>query len=236
MYKVIGIVCIITLLFQGIVGAEPITLGSYYIPSLVMNETEGTFIKILSEIEARTKLDFAVVLKPTKRIQYEFQKKQFIGYFPELEEHLVKPSCRTESFFEKKIIAVTRKNTAIVTSVKDLEGRRIGLIRGYSYGTDITQNPKIKIDYVDYDRENIKMLLKGRFDVFIGDSSSTVAAIRESGEAEQMVFDVSNPLKVMEVFFVFQDTKEGNILCEQISEAIRSMKNDGMLQKIIAGK
>jgi len=181
-------------------------------------------------------LDFAVVLKPGKRIRYEFQGKQFIGYFPD-HEHLVKPSCRTESFFEKKIIAVTRKNTAIViTSVKDLEGKRIGLVRGYSYGTEITQNPKIKIDYVDYDRENIKMLLKGRFDVFIGDSLSTVAAIRESGEAEQMVFDVSKPLKVMGVFFVFQDTKEGVMLCEQISEAIRSMKKDGMLQKIIAGK
>jgi len=46
MHQVIGIFCIVTLLFQSIASAEPIILGSFYIPGLVVNETEGTFIKI----------------------------------------------------------------------------------------------------------------------------------------------------------------------------------------------
>ncbi len=59
---------------------------------------------------------------------------------------------------------------AFTGKIKELEGLRVGLVNGYSYGHDIDEairNEMISVDYAPFSEGNFEKLLQGRVDVII---------------------------------------------------------------------
>ena len=211
---------------------QPITLGSYYIPGLVDSSTEGKFVEILNEIEQRTGITFTLSLKPTKRMQRDFKRGSIIGYFPELYEHLPLPLDQvyvSEPFWTKKIYIFSRDEASHITNIDMLNGKRIALVRGYSYGREIVNNKKITITYVDSDIQSIKLLKLNRVDFVLGDGDSTPAAIQKTQAQKEIFFNLESPIHYLDVFFVFQKNEKGQTIAKKVSKAIKGMKRDGLL-------
>jgi len=93
------IIALALLLFPHTSASEPLMFGSYYIPELVINENQGTFIKLHKEIMHRTQIENKLQFMPTKRVQYEFKHNNLISYFPELYENLPKKNVVVSNLF-----------------------------------------------------------------------------------------------------------------------------------------
>lgn len=210
------------------------TIGSYYIPKLVVDKHQGLFIKMHNQVLQRISLDANLVIQPTKRTQRDFKQHKLDAYFPELLENLPKAGVITsEPFYLKKIVLFTKLGSDIKT-IDDLEGKLVGAVTGYSYGENITKNQAIHLDYTKNDDVNIERLMRGHIDAIIGDSSSTVAAIADSKHAEQISYDLGKPIDVLDVFYVCQDSNSGKALCTAINEALTQMKTEGVIELDLA--
>ena len=207
-------------------------IGSYYIPGLVVSKKEGLFVKLHHEIIHRSQLSLDFIIEPTQRIQHSFKHNQLIGYFPELWQNIPKDKSEiivSDSIWLKSIIVFTIKNKQPITQLSDLEGLTIGAVRGYSYG-QIEKNKNITIQYVNNDLQNIKKLLTGRIDAIIGDSSSTVFAIKNSNYAKEIAYNLQQPIDILEAFYIFQNTTKGHEIRNKINIAIKSLKQDGIIK------
>ncbi|WP_076411952.1 ABC transporter substrate-binding protein [Shewanella sp. UCD-KL12] len=210
------------------------TIGSYYIPKLVVDKQQGLFIKMHNQVLQRISLDANLIIQPTKRTQRDFKQYKLEAYFPELLENLPKASVIiSEPFYLKKIVLFTKLGSDIKT-INDLEGKLVGAVTGYSYGENITQNPAIHLDYTKNDDVNIERLMRGYIDAIIGDSKSTVAAIEGSKFAQMIHYDLTAPLDVLEVFYVCQDSLSGKTLCTAINDALTQMKTEGIIELDLA--
>lgn len=209
---------------------EPVEVVSYYIPGLVNNDKTGSMVDMLHKIEEYSDINFELKLMPTKRVQKGFSQGSLLGYFPELEESRVGTSCRTANMMQKKIIVISRKDTPEITSISQLEGLRVGAVAGYSYGVEIVQNDKINIEYVNHDDINVKKLLAGRLDVIVGDAHSTVNAIIDNARGDELRYDPEEPINLLDVFFVFQATENGQMLCDAVSVALERLREEGALK------
>ena len=129
----------------------------------------------------------------------------------------------------KSIIVFTIKDKHSITQLSELEGLTVGAVRGYSYG-QIEKNKNINIQYVNNDLQNIKKLLTGRIDAIIGDSTSTVFAIKNSQYAEEIYYNLQQPIDILEAFYIFQNTTKGHEIRNKINIAIKSLKQEGILK------
>lgn len=138
----------------------------------------------------------------------------------------------SEPFWMKSVHIFTRQDTFLIDEVHQLRGMTLALVRGYTYGEAVTDNPAIRIIYTDNDQQSLNMLVKGYVDATLGDTHATVQAIREL-ELESIIhYNPHKPLYQLDVFFVFQKTPQGHILNEKVSAAIRQMKTDGSLPQM----
>lgn len=216
-----------------------VELGSYYIPGLVEGPDSGFFVRIMQDIERRAGVDFKLNLRPTRRTQLAFREGKLVGYFPELHDSLPLPEDQlliSEPFWIKHIHVFTAlKQGRRIQTVSELEGLRVSVVRGYTYGKEIIHNPNIKKVYVDSDIQSLKMLSAGRIDAVLGDIDSTVSALKQLKLLDQVYFTPDQSLYALDVFFVFQKTPKGRMLNEKVSQAIKVMKQDGMLKIMFPG-
>lgn len=208
------------------------TIGSYYIPGLVINKKEGLLIKLHNEIINRAKLSLNFIIEPTQRIQQSFKSNQLIGYFPELWQHIPKDKSEiivSDNIWLKSIIIFTLKKERKITQLSALKGLTIGAVRGYSYG-QIQKNKSIDIQYVSSELQNIKKLMSGRIDAIIGDNVSTVSAIINSGYTQEIFYNLKQPIDILEGFYIFQNTDKGHEVRDKINVVIKSLKKEGLLK------
>lgn len=206
-------------------------IGSYYIPGLVINKSEGLFTRLHNEIIRRSQLQLEFIIEPTNRIQESFKNNHIIGYFPELWENIPKDKSEvvvSDNIWLKSIIVFTKKGQ-LITQQSDLEGLTVGAVRGYSYG-EIIKNQKINIQYVARDEQNIEKLISGRIDAILGDNSSTLSAIKRSKYTDKIEYDLQQPVDILEAFYVFQNTSQGVFIRDKVNDVIRELKHQGIIK------
>lgn len=202
-------------------------LGSYFIPSLVEDNNSGKLIDLVDEIGKLGNLNLNVQVKPIKRVQKEFSRGKLIGYFPELDENVPDWACKSEVVGYKGIYAFWRSGEKEPKSITDLEGHKVGLVTGYSYGLDILNNSLIEKTEVYTDELNIKMLLAKRIDYIIGDERSTVDAIKKAGKEQEVSWNPKQQITKLPFYFLFQPKGEGRKLCDTFSQIIKSTRSKG---------
>lgn len=210
--------------------ANGTSIGSYYIPGLVVDEKNGLFVKMNLEVIRRSKIDAELIIQPTKRTQRAFMYGKIDAYFPELLENIPKKELIiSKSFWLKKIILFSLIDSDI-RNLPDLKGKVVGAVKGYSYGDKIVNNPDIALTYAKDDNANIERLMRGYIDAVIGDDISTLTAIKNSQYTNQIHYEQDKPVHVLEVFYVCQKTPSGSALCESINQALTDMKDEGIIK------
>lgn len=211
---------------------EKITIVSYYIPLLVEDEENGAFVKLLQEAAARSGIDYSLTLYPTKRAMRLFEDNKVMGIMPALLPTLAKDAALTEQIFSKQIHGFVRRGDTVPATVAELEGKRIGLVRGFSYPRSILYNEKIVVDYADTTDSSLKKLADERIDVAVVDGHTAKRAILRL-DIQGLKYDLSRILHSQPAFMAFQPTAEGKRIARQLSAAIVSMKEDGTFDAII---
>ncbi|MEK2645496.1 substrate-binding periplasmic protein [Bdellovibrio sp. BCCA] len=220
------------LLFPFFVSAKPLVLATFPIPLMVENTEKGLFINLTKEIAKRNNRDISIVVYPTGKTLLEFSNNKVDGIFPALDVYVPKLSARTAPFYYKTDYIFYKKNHPFKT-IKDLEGRKVGLTFRYPYAQELVQNKKIKFEFAADDVLNMKKLGRGTIDAFVVEQRSGLKALQLSGEKD-IEFDKDKPLSQQVVFYAFQNTEEGKMLAEIFSKTIESMKKDGSLSRVLA--
>lgn len=207
-----------------------ISIGSYYVPGLVIDERNGLFVKMHLEVMRRSGIAGELIIQPTKRTQRAFFYGKIDAYFPELVENIPqKELIISKPFWLKRIILFSLVSSNI-RSLSDLKGKIVGAVKGYSYGEKIVNNPDISLSYAKDDNANIERLMRGYIDAVIGDDASTITAIKNSEYTSLIHYDQDQPVHVLEVFYVCQKTPSGRELCELINKALTDMKDENIIQ------
>jgi ABC-type amino acid transport/signal transduction systems, periplasmic component/domain len=139
-------------------------------------------------------------------------------------------------YYEEHIAVYTLKSSGFIyTSIKDLYGKTVGVLQGWSYGDDFDNAVtagKIKKEEVTGDSVNITKLSNKRVDAIL--------SIVESGDAEVgkqnlsgIIFRQQKYLSTSSVYLVFNKSVNKKAVLLKFDNAIASMKKDGSFDRIV---
>jgi len=212
--------------------SQPYTIACYHIPLLVDDEDHGAFIELFKEAARRAEIHYTMRLVPAKRAMRYFEDGDVVGILPALQSTLALDAALTRQIFSKQVHTFVRSGDPIPKTVGSLEGKRIGLTRGFGYPRAITMNENIDVDYADTTEGSLMKLLEGRIDAVVADGYTALYAI-EKMELSGFHYDLSAILDEQPVYMAFQPTDEGRELARKISRALAAMEADGTMTKIL---
>ncbi len=121
-----------------------------------------------------------------------------------------------------------KKDQEVINDVTDLNGCEIGLLLGASYNTSIQKMfPDSKFSFYSTYSDMIQDLKAGRIDSYIADKPIAMTHVRQSGE-----------LRILDTFLTKDEygfilEKNNTKLCEELNQAIRELKKEGELNRLI---
>jgi polar amino acid transport system substrate-binding protein len=230
------IVVLVVLAF--VVGASPLMasslkIGSYPIPKMVESKDKGVFVDLTKEVAKRAGVSFELELAPPPRTVESFSKGMIDGFFPALDVLISGPVAKSAPIYTKVDFAFFKKGATNLKTIAELEGKKVGITRGYPYDAALMSNKKIIFDPADDDVTNMKKLAAGRIDAFVVEEKSGLEALKKSGETT-ITYDSGKPLSKQAVYYAFKKSADGQKAADGFSKALEEMKKDGTFGKIMS--
>lgn len=230
--KLLAAACLLAIAGTDGLEAKTYRIGTFVVPLLVEDQAHGIFVALFAEVLKRTGENCALAVYPTNRTLKLFQEGELDGFFPASEKNAGEKAAKSSSFFNKNTFIFVRQGAPYIHAAAELEGKKLGLTKGYTYSAELTSNPKILVEYADSDVINMRKLSQGRIDAVAAEERSGQQAIAESG-ATNLGYDPAKPYHTLPIFFAFQDTAEGRALAAKFSQALTHMQADGTFEKIM---
>lgn len=150
-------------------------------------------------------------------------------------ERLKKYDYSEPLFVEKSVIFFLKSNPINYTKIEDLKGKRVGVMRGWSYGDAFDNARKAGVfsaEEASSDEQNFQKLNLERLDV--------VLAVKEGGEDLMKKYKnidaVPTPLVENAAFLAFAKSANLAALLKQFDLAIKEMKKSGEFQKLVSAE
>ncbi len=217
-------------------GAEKIKFGSFPIPLMVVDEQNGVFIELTKTIAQRANLEIDFLIAPPKRTVGAFLANKIDVLFPALDINFpegITPIKSKELIYLKTDFVFTKKGTRMLKSLIELEGKKVGITRGYPYARELINNNLITIDVANSDDLNVRKLMKGRIDAFVVEEKSGLASFAAEGKKDDFQYDPAVPMSKQNVYYAFQNNEKGKKLENIVSKVLGEMKQDGTFDKIM---
>ena len=209
-----------------------IKLSTFQIPLMVESPTKGLFIALTKEIARKQKLQIQIEMMPVAKSLLAFSSGEVDGFFPAHDLSVSKDAARSILFYEKIDYIFYRKDHKPLITIKDLEGKKVGLTFRFTYPSTIMNNKRVNIEYAPDDIENMKKLGNGDIDAFIAEERSGLKAL-ELSKMSNVSYDKKTPFSKMSVYYAFQNTEKGKKLAQDFTQAIESLKSSGVYDQII---
>ncbi|NNF99338.1 MAG: transporter substrate-binding domain-containing protein [Desulfobacteraceae bacterium] len=216
--------------------SEEYVLGTFPIPLMVIDENNGVFVELAKEIAKKAGVSLSIQVAPPMRTVNNFQEGKVHGIFPALDVSFPDLSKieRSDSIYIKKDFAFTLKGAQMLKSIADLEGKKVGITRGYPYVRELTENKNIKLDLADSDETNAKKLNGKRIDCFVVEETTGLQAFKNVGLIDYFLFFRGSPISTQDVYFAFGNDDTGKMLAKKLSDAMNALKADGTFGNIMA--
>lgn len=231
-------VIMLMMLFPQISTGSPLAINilSTPVPGYVIDENNGIYVLLLREIEKRENLKIKILIRPALRAVKYFHEQKGDAFMPGLDA-MFQPDqlpLRTNiSIGTKTETIITLMHSRHFRTIKELEGKKVGLMRGYPYAKEITNNKRIIFDVVNSMESNLKKLLKGRIDAIIADPGIVACSINGGILGKQVYFDPNLEIGSQDIYIAFQPSEKGKKLKALFDKALLKMEQDGSLTRII---
>lgn len=143
-----------------------------------------------------------------------------------------------EPLFETTWIFFIRqedKDTLRFTSLDDLKGKQIGVVRGYKYTPAFWEFVKREQNYeeVTIDEQNYKKLEIGRVDYVLGDYLTGVFLAKKLGITQRIFALTDNPLETVPLYIAFSKKGVQQEFVENFSNTLKAFKTGEQYQAIL---
>lgn len=138
-------------------------------------------------------------------------------------------------YLHNQLVLVGLKGTNTDITFKDLEGKRLGLVKGYAYGNDILKNEKIEKEISHKDQENLEKLFNNKIDFFLVDALEIEYLLKyQLNDVHEYLSISQEPLIVQPLYFaVRKDYPEVEKLMVAFNQEILEMIKDGTYHEIL---
>ena len=195
----------------------------------------GLYPAILRVALSRCHDNVRIEAKPWKRAFVEIDKAHAgIGGLYKNSERLARYDFSDPIHVENVVVYYRRAQPFEFRSAADLYGRKVGVLRGWSYGDDFdraSRDGSIATEEVSSDRSNFLKLKDGRLDA--------VLAVEESGRANLAAEGMLGiePAGVLlassPAYLAFNKTAAKTELLGCFNKALLEMKRDGSFKRIV---
>ena len=176
-----------------------------------------------------------VQAKPWKRAFVEIDKAQAgVGGLCRNAERLAKYDFSDPIYVENIAVFYRTVQPFDFRTVADLYGKRVGVLRGWSYGDDFDvakRNGSIATEEVSSDRSNFLKLTDGRLDAVLAIEESGQAAMAASGL--HGIEQANAYLASYPVYLAFSKKAAKSDLLVCFNKALAEMKQDGAFERIV---
>ena len=235
----LGLLSFIFLGFSVIAHSKELICVDASVPPL-MYEADGRAVGIypalLAEISKRSGIELEVVAIPWKRALLELDAgRAGNGALYKNSERIKKYDFSNKLFDEVQIVYARSGKEFAFNGVGSLKGKKVGVIRGWSYGDEFDAAVKsggIATEEVSSDEQNFKKLILGRVDAIITIRETAAAAIA-SGGYKAKVAALSPPLSTSSAYIAFAKSAHKIEVIDKLNKAIKAMHDDGSFDLIV---
>ncbi len=140
---------------------------------------------------------------------------------------------------EKTVLCYLRDNKIKYKNIKDLQGYKIGGIRGYTYGKKVDRAIKkglINIERENADINNFRKLLAGRIDVFFIEEVVAKKILKEKltkKERNQIILNTENPIRIVTYHLILNKKDPAHKeLMKKFNKGFEKLKKSKKLQDL----
>jgi polar amino acid transport system substrate-binding protein len=140
----------------------------------------------------------------------------------------------SEPYLQNQLVLVANKNTNV--NNPNLKGKKLGLIAGYAYGSELTNDKSIELVFSKSNQQNLEKLLSGEIDYFLVDNLLIQYMLK---------YQVNNVNKYLEIskqpyskkslhFAINKNIPNAKKIIADFNLEINKMMKDGSYNKIMA--
>jgi polar amino acid transport system substrate-binding protein len=224
------------LIFVGSVSAQKVTLAYVDFPPYEFEENgkpQGILVKIVERLFEKANISLELEFLPFKRAYIEVKQGKIDGLFNfyKIEERL-KYFDYTDAIIENPLVFFVRKDSTLqYKGLKNLKGLKIGVMRGYSYGSEFDNSTFFEKDPSNSHIANFKKLLYGRFDAYPCDKLVGIYVARQNNMMSEFKI-LPTPLTVMDGHIGFTKGRHQDII-KKINIELKAMQTHGGIDKLI---
>ena len=200
----------------------------------------GAHVDTLREVCKRLGYEVEIQLLPWARALqyatqgYDVQGKQVDGIFS-----FLKTEERTQSFYYpieslgsvKSVLVAPKGSNITVSSLNDLKGKTIGVVRGYSYTPEFDNDKTLAKQVAKDNTQLLNMLFKKRTDLVAGEEEPLKFVAKQLGQEIETLYVLSES-PYYTAFSKKALGDERKVLIEKFSQTLRQLKEEGVIQKI----
>lgn len=196
----------------------------------------GVYPAMLYAAFARAGVPVVVKAAPWKRAMLELEHGAAgLGGIYKNDERAAKFDYSDPIFVERIAVFYNTQNPIDFHTIRDLFGKRVGVIRGWSYGDDMDlarKNDHVAVEEVNGDQQNFKKLASGRLDAVLAIVESGERMLEE-GAGELGYIKMSNTLLASNpAYLAFAKKANQSDGLKLFNKAMAAMKKDGSLDKL----
>ena len=196
----------------------------------------GIYPALVSAAMERASIPVRLEIRPWKRALAEGETgKSGIGGIYQNEERARKYDFSDPIMTENIVVYFNRATPIDFRTVSDLQGKTIGVIRGWSYGDAFDaarRNGLFMVEEVSGDRSNFMKLADGRLDAILSIEESgqaTIAAAGLSNIGQSRSYLASN-----KAYLAFAKSAQQKDILAGFNKALSAMRHDGTFDRIVA--
>ena len=198
-------------------------------------QPRGLYPLLLQAVFARLGEPLAIQAMPWKRALLRGAAGELgIGGIYKNAERLRVFDYSAPIFEERLLLYVQREKAFDFRGIADLHGKRVGVIRGWSYTEEFDQAARtgqIETQEGSADEANLRKLASGRLDAVIAIELAGQRLLALPG-LEQLVA-LPQPLSINPTYLVFAKQAGQGALLQRFDQALKDMRRDGSLQRLI---
>lgn len=196
------------------------------------DQPRGMLVQIVQTLFKRADIQLVLKYLPFKRAYKSTKRGEIDGLF-----NFYKTKNRLDSFdytvpiIQNPLTFFVLKNAAIeFDRLDDLKDLKIGIIRGYSYGTVFDESPIFIREAADSHESNFNKLMHGRINTYLCDRLAGIHVATKNNLMPHIKI-LPTPLIVMDGHIGFTKGKHENII-NRIDKEIIEMHQNGEIENI----
>lgn len=202
---------------------------------LLEGQPQGLYPQMLQAIFARLGEPLLIQPMPWKRalLRGAAGEVGIAGIYRNAER--IKLFDYSEPIFEERLLLYVQQDKPFTfDQIGDLHGKRIGVIRGWSYSEDFDQavrEGRILAQEGSSDEANLRKLASGRLDAVVVIELAGQRLLQLPGM--EHLTALPQPLSINPTFLVFAKQADRRELLQRFNQELRDMRQDGSLQRLV---